>query len=287
MASQLQSEPVSCMLPRLLETRMKNFQASDIRAFVLIVIGLVAAPVATFAQTDEIQVYDAAIAEVGVFNLTWHNNFTPDGLKTPTYPGGLIPDKSFNGVTEWAYGVTDWFEAGLYLPLYSISKDRGATINGGKLRFLFVSPHADDRKFFYGANFEFSYNAKHWDSDRFTSEIRPIVGLHLHPVDIIVNPILDNSWKGGFKSLDFAPATRLAYNFSPKWALAAEEYDDFGQLRQFYSASDQSHELWGVFDRSTKIANIEAGVGFGLTSGSDKVTLKLILSRDLNSRHKN
>ena len=62
-------------------------------------------------------------------------------------------------MTEWAYGVTDWFEAGLYLPLYSISKNRGATINGGKIRLLFTAPHADDRTFFYAANFEFSYNS--------------------------------------------------------------------------------------------------------------------------------
>ena len=33
------------------------------------------------AQTDEIQVYDAQIAEPGVFNLMVHNNFTPEGLK--------------------------------------------------------------------------------------------------------------------------------------------------------------------------------------------------------------
>src|SRR6202035_1129384 len=135
-----------------------------ISAFALIVsVGLVV-PAAAFAQTDEIQVYDAVIAEPGIFNLTWHNNFIADGLKTPAFPGGLIPDKSHNGVTEWAYGVTDWFEAGLYLPLYSISKGRGATINGGKLRLLFAKPHADDRMFFYAVNFEFSYNAKHWDS---------------------------------------------------------------------------------------------------------------------------
>jgi len=255
------------------------------RALVLAAIAL-AAPAVTLAQTDEIQVYDGAIAERGVFNLTWHNNFTPDGLKTPAFPGGLIPDKSLNGVTEWAYGVTDWFEAGLYLPLYSISKDRGATINGGKIRLLFTAPHADDRTFFYAVNFEFSYNVKHWDTNRFTSEIRPIVGLHLHPVDIIVNPILDNSYIGGFKSLDFAPATRVAYNFSPKWALAVEEYADLGLLREFYPVSEQSHQLWGVLDRSTKIANIETGIGFGLTSGSDKVTLKLMFSRDLNSRSK-
>ena len=255
------------------------------RALVLAAIAL-AAPAVALAQTDEIQVYDGAIAERGVFNLTWHNNFTPDGQKTPAFPGGLIPDKSLNGVTEWAYGVTDWFEAGLYLPLYSISKDRGATINGGKIRLLFTAPHADDRTFFYAVNFEFSYNVKHWDTNRFTSEIRPIVGLHLHPVDIIVNPILDNSYIGGFKSLDFAPATRVAYNFSPKWALAVEEYADLGLLREFYPVSEQSHQLWGVLDRSTKIANIETGIGFGLTSGSDKVTLKLMFSRDLNSRSK-
>ena len=262
---------------------MKRFQ-STVGTFVLIVSALFVSPAVAFAQTDEIQVYDAVIAEPGIFNLTWHNNFIADGAKTPAFPGGLIPDKSFNGVTEWAYGVTDWFEAGLYLPLYSISQDRGATINGGKIRLLFVKPHAGDHRFFYGANFEFSYNALHWEPRHFTSEIRPIIGWHLHPVDIIVNPILDNSFVGGFKNLDFAPAVRVAYNRPPKWALALEEYGDYGPLREFRSASKQSQELFGVFDRYSKTVNIEAGVGFGLTSSSDKITLKLILSRDLNSR---
>jgi hypothetical protein len=274
------------MLLAHLEIKMKILKRIDVRTLVVIAIALVVIPARAFAQTDEIQVYDGAIAEPGVFNLMVHSNFTPSGLKTPAFPGGLIPDKSFNGVTEWAYGVTNWFEAGLYLPLYSISKDRGATINGGKIRLLFVRPHADDRMFFYAVNFEFSYNSKHWDSRRFTSEIRPIIGLHLHPVDIIVNPILDNSYLGGFKSLDFAPATRIAYNFSPNWALALEEYADVGPLRQFYPTSEQSHQVYGVFDHNSKFLNVEAGVGFGLTGASDKVTLKLMLSRDLNSRDK-
>ena len=238
-------------------------------------------PFAAHAQTDEIQVYDAAIAEPGVINLMLHNNFTPDGAKTPAFPGGLIPDKSYNGVAEWAFGVTNWFEAGLYLPLYSVSKDRGPSINGGKIRLLFVKPHADDHKFFYGANFEFSYNSKHWDPQTYTSEIRPIIGVHLNPWDIIVNPILDNSWRGGFKSLDFAPSTRVAYNINEKWAVAVEEYADIGELRSFAPANAQSHQIYAVFDHSSKIADIEAGIGFGLTSASDKVTLKFMISRDL------
>jgi hypothetical protein len=34
--------------------------------------------------------------------------------------------------------------------------------------------------------------------------------------------------------------------------------------------------------KSDKWVNIEAGIGFGLTNASDKVTLKLMVSRDLN-----
>jgi hypothetical protein len=232
-------------------------------------------------QTDEIQVYDAEITAPGKFNLMLHNNFTPDGVKKPAFPGAIVADKSLNGVPEWAYGVTDWFETGLYLPLYSISKNRGATLDGLKIRELFVVPRAADRTFFYGVNFEFSYNARYWDTSRFTSEIRPIIGWHLHPIDVIVNPILDSGFNG-FKNLDFAPAARVACNLSSKWAVAIEEYADFGPLAHFYSSDKQSHQLWGVADHTTKFVNIEAGIGFGLTGASDTLTLKLMLSRDLN-----
>jgi hypothetical protein len=247
-----------------------------------IAIAFAATPVSIIAQTDEIQVYDANIAEVGKFNLMLHNNFTPDGRRTSVFPGGVESNGALVGVAEWAYGVTDWFEQGLYLPLYSFSRNDGATYNGFKLRWLFVKPHAEDHRFFYGVNFEFSVNQKQWDPRHFTSEVRPIIGWHLHPVDIIVNPIMDTSYTGGFKSLDFAPAIRVAYNFSKTWAAAAEEYADYGQFRQIYSATEQSHQIWAVMDHSAKFLNIETGIGIGLTAASDKVTLKLMLSRDLN-----
>lgn len=76
-------------------------------------LGAMATP--AMAQTDEIQVYDASIATPGVFNPTWHNNYTPLGAKTPAFPGALVAEGSLTG-------VTDWFEAGAYLPLYSMTK---------------------------------------------------------------------------------------------------------------------------------------------------------------------
>jgi hypothetical protein len=233
------------------------------------------------AQTDEIQVYNAEIAAPGVFNLTVHDNFTPNGPTTPAVPGGIVPNHTLNGVPEWAYGVTDWFEAGLYLPLYSFSANGSLTFNGLKVRTLFVRPDAAKQTFFYGVNFEFSWNAAHWDPSRHTLEIRPILGWHLGDFDLIVNPILDSDYTG-FARLDFAPATRLAYNFHQTWAVALEEYDDFGPLRGFGSTAQQQHQLFAVVDYSGKPWSIEAGIGAGLTAASDHLVLKLILARDLN-----
>jgi len=244
-------------------------------------VGVCALPTRAAAQTDEIQVYDGGLAAPGVFNLTWHNNYTPKGIDTPPYPGSVVADQSFNGVTEWAYGVTRWFEAGLYLPLYTYDKNLGWGINGAKLRSLFAVPDADERRFFYGANFEFSYNAKRWDAKRYTSEIRPIVGWHLKPWDIIINPIVDTSYDG-LENLEFVPAWRVAYNFSSGWALAAEEYADYGRFSDWYSPGEQAHQLYGVVDRTWGTFDIEAGVGVGLTDATDRITLKLLVAHDFN-----
>jgi hypothetical protein len=232
------------------------------------------------AQTDEIQVYDAAIAPIGAFNLTLHDNYTLRGARVAAYPGAIVADRSLNGVAEWAYGAAPWFEAGLYLPLYSVTRDRAVLYDGLKVRALFVSPDAVKRTFFYGVNFEFSSNTPHWDPRRQTSEIRPIIGAHFGRLDIIFNPIVDNSWTG-FSRLEFVPSTRIAFAVNERYKWALEEYDDFGRLGHFLPASRQSHQLFAVVDINTPWVGIEAGVGAGLTSTSDHRILKLILTRDL------
>jgi hypothetical protein len=252
-----------------------------------IVIGLFTISPMAFAQTDEIQVYDAQIAEPGIFNLMVHTNFTPVGRKEPDFPGAIIANNSVNGAAEWAYGVKPWFEQGLYLPVYSLnSTNHGATINGFKIRELFVRPHARDRKFFWGLNFEFSVNALYWEPKRVSSELRPIFGAHFHRWDFIYNPIMDTDYTGGLKGLQFNPAGRVAYKLSNTWIVAAEEYDGFGPLRNFVPSDQQFHETWAVVDYNGGLLNVETGVGLGWSGGADRLTLKLMLSRDLNSHQK-
>ena len=229
------------------------------------------------AQTDEIQVYDATIADEGQISVDWHNNYALTGRKQADMRGGIVPNHALNGAAEFAYGVAEWFEAGMYLPTYSVRSDGRFEIDSAKLRALFVSPWAGQRTFFYGVNFELSYNSRHWEPTRLSGEIRPIMGVHLDKWDVILNPIVDTDFKAG-GHLDFAPAERVAYNLSPFWAVALEHYADFGQINDLHAVGQQAHTLFGVIDyKQEDVGNIEFGVGHGFTAASDDLVFKLIL----------
>ena len=253
----------------------------------LITAGLMILCVPALAQTDEIQVYDAEVVDPGIVNVMVHNNFIAIGHKEPAFLGAIVPNHSDNGAVEWAFGVKPWFEQGLYLPVYSLySNGRGASVNGFKIRELFVRPNSPEHKFAYGVNFEFSVNARYWEPRRISSEVRPIVVWHLARWDLIYNPIVDTDYTGGLRGLEFVPAGRIGYNINKNWALSGEEYADFGPLRDFLPAKQQFHEVWAVVNHAGKAVDVETGVGVGVTSGADKLTFKLMLSRNLNHRVK-
>ncbi|MBI1778312.1 MAG: hypothetical protein HYR63_23485 [Proteobacteria bacterium] len=230
------------------------------------------------AQTDEIQVYTGEINAPGRFSVTLHNNYTPIGRRQPEFSGAIIPDGALNGVAEYAYGVNEWFELGLYLPLYSITRDGGLRIDGGKLRALFAVPNAPERSFLYGVNFELSYNAPHWASTRYAAEMRPIIGWRFGAVDLILNPIVDLPFNG-IGAASFAPAERIAYNLSKSWALALEHYQDYGRFAHFERADRQDQTLFAVVDYADEPLDIQLGIGHGFTAASDALILKLIVTR--------
>lgn len=264
----------------LLSTKMLRNALPGRRLLLTALLACLGATGSAFAQTDEIQVYTGELAAPGEYTLVWHNNYTPWGLKTPAFPGAVVSHRSYNAVPEWAYGVNDWYEAGLYLPVYTYDRNGSLGLDSIKLRSLFAVPHAEKRDFFYGVNFELSFNSKRWDEKRNTGEIRPIVGTRVGRMDFILNPILDTSFDG-LNQLDFAPSARIAFNPSEKWAFAVEHYADFGPIKNFLPSSQQSHAIYGVVDYAGETTGIEFGIGKGLNGATDKVTLKLMLSWSL------
>jgi len=224
--------------------------------------------------TDEIQVYNASIAEVGQFTIQQHLNNIPLGVKEPPFPGGLVSHDSINGTPEFAYGLTDYWEVGLYLP-FSI-QDQKFYSDAFKLRTLFVSPHAAERNFFYGVNFEFSNETPPFAQTRFALEIRPIIGVRNETYEFIVNPIVDIGF-GRYGEADFAPAARLARKFAPDLYAGFEYYSDLGKIGDFRPLSEQQHTLFAVTDFKLGVFGVNFGIGYGLTPASDRWVVKTIV----------
>jgi hypothetical protein len=224
---------------------------------------------------DEIQVYNAEIAEVGQFTVQQHLNYTIDGRNYPDFPGGLVPNHALNGTPEFAYGVTPWLELGLYIP-WAVNEQGQFLSNAIKLRTLFVTPDAAKKDFFYGLNFEYDFPTPPFGPTRFAMEIRPIIGWRNPQWEFIVNPIMDLAFGAG-GNVDFVPAARLARNLGEDRFIGLEYYTDLGAPGSFPSFQQQEHQLFAVTDFKVGKVDVDLGIGYGLTAGSDRWVAKAIL----------
>jgi hypothetical protein len=224
--------------------------------------------------TDEIQVYNAGIAAIGQFTIEQHLNYVAGGQTNPPFPGGIPSNHSLNGTPEFAYGITDWWEVGLYLP-FSIQNEQFYS-NAFKVRTLFVSPHADQQNFFYGVNFEFSNETPPFAQTRWAMEVRPIIGIRNADYEFIVNPIVDIGL-GRYGEADFAPAARIAKRIGQDLYAGVEYYSDFGKIGDFSPLAQQQHTLFAVTDFKFGVFDVDLGVGYGLTPASDRWVVKTII----------
>jgi hypothetical protein len=224
---------------------------------------------------DEIQVYNAEIAEVGQWTYQQHLNYAPVGQTQPEVPGGFFSNRSLQGTPEFAYGITNWWEAGFYLP-FAVTGSGQLLSDGAKIRSLFVVPDAAKRSFFYGVNFELGYEMPRFASKPWGLEIRPIVGVRNAQWEFIVNPIVDLSFGAGGEA-DFAPALRLARNLGNDWFVGLEYYGDYGKIGDFLPLQQQSQQLFAVTDFKAGVVDVELGVGYGFTGGSDRLVAKAII----------
>jgi len=224
---------------------------------------------------DEIQVYNAEIAEVGQWTYEQHLNYAAVGQTMPPFPAAFTSNRSLQGTPEFAYGITDWWEGGFYLP-FAVASNGEILSDGAKIRSLFVIPDAAKRDFFYGINFELGYELPQFSQTPWGLEIRPIIGVRNNQWEFIVNPIVDVSFGTGGQA-DFAPALRLARNLGDDRFIGLEYYVDFGQIGNFLPTPRQSQQLFAVTDFKVKQIDVELGAGYGFTPGSDRLIFKVIL----------
>jgi hypothetical protein len=131
-----------------------------------------------------------------------------------------------------------------------------------------VVPDAEKRSFFYGINFELSYETPPFSQTPWALEIRPIIGVRNKDWEFIVNPIVDVDFSATGQTV-FAPAVRLARNLGEDRFIGMEYYENLGRL-----GNDQ---LYAVIDFKLGKVDVELGIGYGLTVESDRLVAKAII----------
>ena len=70
---------------------------------------------------------------------------------------------------------------------------------------------------------------------------------------------------------------RLARNLGNDRFIGLEYYADFGRIGDFLAPQQQSQQLFAVTDFKINAVDVELGVGYGFTPGSDGLVVKVIV----------
>jgi len=225
----------------------------------------------------EIQVYDGTANAPGQPGLELHLNTVPNGRKSAPGPE-VAPDRVTHLTLEPSFGMTPFWEIGGYFQT-ALRGDGTLTYAGIKLRSKFVVPFPEGVHYRLGVNVELSILPEAYDQSRFGSEIRPIACWENEHFIIAVNPIIDASLAAPdfAEGPSFEPALLAKAKIAGAVALGVEYYGNFGPIAHVSPWEQQEHYLYEVFDLlSVRDVELNAGVGEGLTNGSNRWTVKMI-----------
>ena len=94
------------------------------------------------AADEEIQVNQDEMNKKGQFGLDVHVNYVAQNTAPPDYPGQQPSVYRTRITPEWAYGLTDHVELGLYLPLTTVVNNRFSVL-GEKARIKYIATKPD------------------------------------------------------------------------------------------------------------------------------------------------
>ena len=255
---------------------MHKKKQSHYPIFIAILV-LSVAGTALAASPDEIQVYNDAINKQGESSLDIHTNYVISGAKTAAWPGDTPSDHSFRVTPEFAYGLTENWEFGAYLP-FLMESNGTKHIEGAKLRLKYLSAPKDS-SFYWGLNGELGRVSFRSAEQNWNVELRPILGYRAEKWHFTVNPILGWALSGTQSRVPgFSPAFRVSYVLKEDLSVSLEHYADLGNLNNILPYSQQTHNTYAAIDTVVAGHNINFGVGKGWNANSDKWTVKAIIN---------
>lgn len=255
-------------------------KTTAIKLMAALILG--AASAASWAASDEIQVYTQEMDDPGEIGLELHLNYVPKGRRTPGYPGEMKSEHRLQVTPEFSYGLTKTLEAGLYLPV-AVSGEGGMYGNGLRFRLKFIAPREEGSGFFWGINTELGYFARRVSESALGMELRPIIGYIDEKWLLSFNPIVNMDLSDNVsRQPNFEPAVKVTHRVVEGVRAGMEYYGEYGRLTKMLPTQERTHYLYGVIDVDLKGFDLNFGIGRGIKNADDQWIAKAILSIPFN-----
>jgi hypothetical protein len=247
------------------------------------IIALAACARSAGAQLDpfEFEVYPARTVGHGMLEVESLNSYVADGhtqgdegTSGGTFPSNLM----YRTALEVTYGLTDKIEFAAYI---NVAKPNGAPLQyaGSKYRLRGSLFEPGQLWVDLGWYIELEWNqVPAFDAADLELELKPIIQKDIGPVEIDLNPKFDKVLVGSEsgEGFEFGYIAGVYYNYLSWFSPGLEFYGAIGQMGDPEPLAEQQHYIFPVA-RGEFSNGIEYsfGPGFGLTSNSDQVLVKL------------
>jgi len=264
------------------------------------------------AQEGEVQAAQVQPVEVpasdaiDLSRITVQQNF---GYLTTAIPAAGSADvykRAYTSETQIAYTASDRYRLAVSVPAslttagnMPAGTSQSLAWNGIAVRNLFMTPHAGQNRMFFDLGVEFAYMAPGarlpalagagkgtgpgaapgtGTGAALSAGLTPIVGFHHGGYALTVTSIVAfELGAGGTASL--APAARLTRTIAEGFDVGIEYNGMMGQIGAFAPLDQQSHVVYAVADVGVAGFNLNLGVGFGLTSASNGLAVRVGIGR--------
>jgi hypothetical protein len=263
--------------PRTNEHAHEQFLTTPVKTFALVCALWFAAHVAA-QESYEIQVYGSETMAPGLTMVELHSNYTIRG-EDQMINGVLPSQRALHETVEITHGFTPWFETGFYI-FTSPQPGRGFEWVGDHIRPRVAIPKDWNWPVGLSLSTEFGFQRRSFSEDTWSWELRPIIDKEWGRWYFALNPAVEKSIHGlnSNQGWDFAPGAKIAYDITEQIAFGVEYYGGLGPVGHFNRTTEQQHQIFPVIDLNVSPDwEINFGVGFGLTSATDDLLVKLIL----------
>jgi hypothetical protein len=253
----------------------------------------------------EIQVYASETQAPKTLMVELHSNFTAEGSTTTQF--GMLPTQDQEHETiELTEGINDWSEIGFYI--FTAEKNgNGVDWVGDHIRPRVRVPARWHWPVGVSLSSEFGYARPAFANPTWSWQIMPIVDqtvgrwywavnatmvwdLHVVPPPATFTPQQTLAYYRDVapKGLTFGPAATLTYAPSKYFNFGVEYYSYYGKFGNFVSLHNQQQQFFPVVNLFVSPKwEVNFGVGWGATAGTDHLIVKCIIGRHFDwSRHR-